>query len=108
MTRYILYNNDVQVAEFSVRNSVITDFVPQKPELLPMQICHATADGFASWLRERAVDLNSVKHRNLMNELVGSRDKTTIALRTHMFSISDTFTCLLQGFSYASRKIRTR
>ena len=97
MTRYILYNDDVQVAVFSVHSSVITEFIPQKPELLPKQICHATADGFASWLRERAVDLNSVKHRNLMNELVGSRDRTTIALRTHMFSISDTFTCFEEG-----------
>ena len=93
MTRYVLYNDDVQVAVFSVHNSVITEFIPQKPELLPKQICHTTADGFGSWLRERAIDLNSVKHRNLMNELVGSRDRTTIALRTHMFSVSDTFTC---------------
>ena len=93
MIRYILYNDDVQVAMFSVHNSIITDFIPQNPELLPKQICRASADGFASWLRERTVDLNSVKHRNLMNELVGSRDRITIALRTHMFSISDTFTC---------------
>ena len=97
MSRYSLYNDDVQVAQFEVRNSVITDFVPQKPELLPMQIRRATADAFSSWLRERAVDLNSVKHRNLMNELVGSRDKITLALRTHMFSISDTFTCFEEG-----------
>ena len=93
MSRYILYNDDVQVAQFEVCKSVITDFVPQKPELLPIQIRHATADAFSSWLRERAIDLNSVKHRSLMNELIGSRDKTTLALRTHMFSISDTFTC---------------
>lgn len=97
VTRYILYNNDVQVAVFSVRSSVITEFVPQKPELLPKQICHAAADGFTSWLRERAIDLNSVRHRNLMKELTGSRDRTTIALRTHMFSISDTFTCFEEG-----------
>ncbi|MCR4876854.1 MAG: hypothetical protein K5922_06760 [Clostridiales bacterium] len=97
MSRYILYNDDVQAAEFEVRNSVIVDFVPQKPELLPMQIRRGTADAFSSWLRERAVDLNSVKHRSLMNELTGSRDKTTIALRTHMFSISDTFTCFEEG-----------
>ena len=97
MSRYNLYNDDVQVAQFTVRNSVITDFIPQKPELLPMQIRHATADAFSSWLRERAVDLNSVKHRSLMNELIGSRDKTTLALRTHMFSISDTFTCFEEG-----------
>ena len=97
MSRYILYNDDVQVAVFSVNSSVITEFIPQKPELLPRQICHATADGFASWLRERVIDLSSVRHRNLMHELVGSRDRTTIALRTHMFSISDTFTCFEEG-----------
>jgi len=97
MSRYILYNDDVQVALFEARNSVITDFVPQKQELLPMQIRHATADAFSSWLRERAIDLNSAKHRSLMNDLIGSRDKTTLALRTHMFSISDTFTCFEKG-----------
>ena len=93
MSRYVLYNDNVQVALFTVRNSVITEFTPQKPELLPMQIRHASADGFSSWLRERAVDLNSVQHRNLMQELIGSRDKITLAIRTHMFSISDTYTC---------------
>ena len=97
MPRYVLFNDDVQVAAFSVRNSVITDFTPQKPELLPMQIRCATADGFSSWMRERAIDLNSVQHRNLMNALIGSRDKTTLALKTHMFSIADTFTCFEEG-----------
>ena len=63
----MLYNDDVQVAVFSVHSSVITGFIPQKPELLPKQICHATADGFASWLRERAVDVNNAVHRNLMH-----------------------------------------
>ena len=76
MTRYILYNDDAPVAAFSVRHSIITEFIPQKPELLPMQIRRASADAFSLWLRERAVDLNSVQHRNLMNELYGSRDKT--------------------------------
>ena len=97
MTRYILYNDDAPVAAFSVRHSIITEFIPQKPELLPMQIRRASADAFSLWLRERAVDLNSVQHRNLMNELYGSRDKTALALRTHMFSISDTFTCFAEG-----------
>ncbi len=97
MSRYILYNDDVHVAQFEVHNSVITNFIPQRPELLPMQIRHATADAFASWIRERAVDLNNVIHRNLMYELTGSRDKTTLALRTHMFSITDTFTCFEDG-----------
>ena len=84
MSQYILYNDDVQVAVFSVHSSVITEFTPQKLELLPKQICHATADGFASWLRERAVDLSSVKHRNLMNELVGSSGKTTMPCFSEM------------------------
>ena len=93
MLRYILYNDDVQAARFTVHNSVITGFDPLRPELLPMQIRHASAEGFSSWLRERAVDLSSAAHRRLMMELIGSRDKTTLALQTHMFSISDTFTC---------------
>lgn len=97
MARYVLYNDDVPAAAFIVRNSIITEFVPQRPELLPMQIRGAAAEGFSAWLRERAVDLSSVQHRNLMNALVGSRDKTTLALKTHMFSISDTFTCFEEG-----------
>ena len=97
MAQYILYNDDVRVAQFSVSKSVISEYFPEKPELLPMQIRHSTAEGFSSWLRERAVDLTSVQHRNLMNELLGSRDKTILALRTHMFSISDTFTCFEAG-----------
>ena len=97
MPRYVLYNDDVQAAQFTVRSAVITEFVPQKPELLPMQIRRASADAFALWLRERAIDLSSVQHRSLMNALLGSRDKTTLAIRTHMFSISDTFTCFEEG-----------
>ena len=97
MSRYILFNDDTAAARFTVRNSVVIGFEPEKPELLPMQIRHAGADGFSSWLRERAIDLSSAKHRSLMNELVGSRDKITLALRTHMFSISDTFTCFEEG-----------
>ena len=93
MSHYILYNDDVQAAEFTVRNTVVEEFIPQKPELLPMQIRHTSAEGFTAWLRERSVDLSSVQHRNLMNTLYASRDKTTLALQTHMFSLSDTFTC---------------
>lgn len=93
MSMFTLYNDDVVVAKFVFSHSVVTDFTPLKPELLPMQIRHATADGFTSWLRDRAVDLSNIQHRNLMNELIGSRDKATLAIRTHMFSISDTFTC---------------
>ena len=32
-----------------------------------------------------------------MHELLGSRDKITLALRTYMFSLSDTFTCFKEG-----------
>ena len=93
MSRYILYNDDVQVAQFTVHNTVIEEYVPEKPELLPMQIRRTSADGFTAWMRERSVDLSSVQHRDLMNSLYASRDKTTLALKTHMFSLSDTFTC---------------
>ena len=105
MSRYVLFNDDVQVARFTADRSVITDFIPVKPELLPMQIRHASAEGFSSWLRDRAVDLNSVQHRNLMHELLGSRDKTTLALRTHMFSVSDTFTCFEEGAFIPRRQL---
>ena len=84
LAQYILYNDDVRVARFSVSKSVISEYSPEKPELLPMQIRYSTAEGFSSWLRERAIDLNSIQHRNLMNELLGSRDKTILALRTHI------------------------
>ena len=52
---------------------------------------------FARWPRERAIDLNTFLHRQLANELVGSRDKTAVAIMTHMFSVSDTFTCFPEG-----------
>ena len=97
MSLYYLYNDDVRVAAFTVHNSVITGFESYQADLLPMQIRHATAEGFSAWLRERAVDLTSIQHRNLMYELTGSRDKTMLALYTHMFSISDTFTCFAEG-----------
>ena len=105
MTWYGLYNDDVQVARFAVHHSVITAYIPQRVELLPMQICHTGPDGFSAWLRERAIDLNSVQHRNMMNELVGSRDKITLAVRTHMFSISDTFTCFEEGMFTPREKL---
>lgn len=97
MARWLMYNDDVEVASFDERNSVIVDFSPSRPELLPMQLCRASAEGFTGWLRERAIDLNNLQHRELMRLLVGSRDRTTLALRTHMFSISDTFTCFEAG-----------
>lgn len=62
-----------------------------------MQIRQASADGFTQWIRARAIDLNVYVHRQLAYELVGSRDKTTVAIMTHMFSVSDTFTCFPAG-----------
>lgn len=97
MSRWLMYNDDVEVASFAVRNSVVVEFTPSKPALLPMQLLRASAEGFTAWLRDRAIDLNNLQHRELMNRLVGSRDRTTLALRTHMFSISDTFTCFEEG-----------
>lgn len=94
---YTLHNADVRVASFAYEHGVITSFVPERPALLPMQIRQASADGFAQWLRERAIDLNTFLHRQLANELVGSRDKTAVAIMTHMFSVSDTFTCFPEG-----------
>ena len=97
MSKYLLYNDDVEAATFTVDHSLITDFTPTTAELLPMQLRRASAEGFTAWLRERAIDLSSVQHRAMMQGLVGSRDKTVLALRTHMFSISDTFTCFEEG-----------
>lgn len=94
---YALYNADNRVASFAYENGVIISYAPEKPQLLPKQIEHATADGFAQWLRERAIDLNTFLHRQLANELIGSRDKTAIAIMTHMYSVSDTFTCFAEG-----------
>lgn len=95
--RYFLYNADYPVAAFEYENGTIDLFEPLCPDLLPMQIRSASADGFSLWLQERAIDLNTLQHRQLANELLGSRDKTTIAILTHMFSISDTFTCFREG-----------
>ena len=97
MTRYLLYNDDVAAAAFTVDRAAVRAFTPSRPELLPMQLVRASAEGFTAWLRDRAIDLNNLQHRNLMQTLVGSRDKLTLALKTHMFSIADTFTCFEEG-----------
>ena len=97
LKQYILYNNDIPVARFSEEFTLIKEYHADVPELLPMQISRTSADGFASWIRERSIDLNTLQHRNMVNELHGSRDKITLALQTHMFSISDTFTCFEEG-----------
>ncbi len=103
MSQFKLYNDDVEVATFEVAHAVVTSFEPSKPALLPMQLRGASAEGFSAWLRERAIDLNNLQHRQLMNALLGSRDKLTLALKTHMFSLSDTFTCFEAG-DFAPRR----
>lgn len=97
MPNYILYNDDQIAARFEYALGMIRAYEPVRSELLPMQIRAASADGFTGWIRERAIDLNTVQHRNLVSELLGSRDKVHLALMTHMFSISDTFTCFEEG-----------
>ena len=67
---YTLYNADQPVATFTYENGVITGYTPQQEHLLPKQICHASHEGFAGWLRERAIDLNTFLHRQLANELI--------------------------------------
>lgn len=94
--RYLLYNADHAVAAFEYNQGMIVGFETIETALLPMQIRNASADGFSMWLRERAIDLNTFQHRQLASELIGSRDKTAIAVMTHMFSISDTFTCFAE------------
>lgn len=91
--RYSLYNADVKVAKFRYTKGTIRAFEALRPELLPKQIQNATPEGFSLWIQERAIDLNTFQHRQLAKELTGSRDKISISLATHMFSISDTFTC---------------
>lgn len=94
---YQLYNDDVHVASFEYDRGVITSFHGLKPQLLPMQIRDASAEMFTLWIQERAIDLNTFVHRELMRGLLGSRDRVSIALKTHMFSITDKFTCFEDG-----------
>ena len=95
--KYLLYNADKPVGAFDYENGTISRFDVLRAELLPMQVRCASADGFTRWLKERSIDLNTFQHRQLANNLFGSRDKTAIAIRNHMFSISDTFTCFREG-----------
>lgn len=95
--RYILYNNDVPAASFELGGGTVQSFCPLREELLPKQLLRASADGFTLWLQARAIDLNTFQHRQLAQALTGSRDKTSIAIAAHMFSISDTFTCFAEG-----------
>lgn len=95
--RYTLYNADVAAAAFDVDHGRITRFAALIPELLPMQIRDASPDRFTMWLRDRSIDLNVLQHRNLAQALYGTRDKIALALQTHMFSLTDTFTCFPEG-----------
>lgn len=94
---YVLYNNDVACANFSYDSGLVKAFEPILPGLLPMQLHCAGAEGFSLWLSEWSIDLSVVQHRKMVSDLLGSRDKVTLALMTHMFSISDTFTCFPEG-----------
>ena len=93
MQSYTLYNDDVACANFVYANGLIREYRPTMPALLPMQIRSCGAEAFMLWLDTRSIDLNVFQHRNMVKQLLGSRDKLTLALRTNMFSISDTFTC---------------
>ena len=103
MRSYTLFSQDVPVARFALDAGAIVDFTPTKPELLPMQLRRASSEGFTLWLQDRAIDLTSFQHRQLAQALVGSRDKTAVALMTHMFSISDTFTCFAEDEAFVPR-----
>ena len=62
MPNYILYNADQIAARFEYAQGMIRAYEPVRSELLPMQIRSASADGFTGWIRERAIDLNTVQH----------------------------------------------
>ena len=87
MQSYTLYNDDVACANFVYANGLIREYRPTMPALLPMQIRSCGAEAFMLWLDTRSIDLNVFQHRNMVKQLLGSRDKLTLALRTNMFSI---------------------
>ena len=60
MSHYVLYNDDQAVARFDYAQGMIKAYAPVHGDLLPMQIRAASADGFTSWIRERAIDLNTI------------------------------------------------
>ena len=106
--RYLLYNADRQVAAFDYELGTIVSFEELEPKLLPKQLCGATEEGFTLWLRNRMMDLKPVQHRQLAKALIGTQDKTAIVIRTHMFSVSDAFTCFAEGdFTPRSQLVRT-
>lgn len=103
--RYTLYNQDTSSAAFAVEGGVVTSFVPLRTALLPKQLVSSSADGFTLWVQQRAIDLNTALHRRLAFALMGSRDRLTLAIATHMFSISDTFTCFAEGEFIPRRRL---
>ena len=106
--RYLLYNVDRQVAAFEYELGTIVRFEEIEPMFLPKQLCGTTAEGFSLWLRNRTIDLKPVQHRQLAKILIGTQDKTAIAIRTHMFSVSDTFTCFTkENLMLRSQLVRT-
>ncbi len=95
--RYELFNDDLRIADFTYDKGVISAFSALIPELMPKQLVDGGPEMFSLWLSERAIDLNTFQHRELMQTLLGSRDRIAIALKTNMFSITDTFTCFPKG-----------
>ncbi len=90
---YRLYCDDERVASFEYERGTVQFFQPERLELLPMQIKQASAEMFMLWLCERAIDINTFVHRELMQKLLGSRDRAAVSISTNMFSITDAFTC---------------
>lgn len=80
MSHYVLYNDDQAVARFDYAQGMIKAIRACAWRSAAMQIRTASADGFTSWIRERAIDLNTVQHRNLVVDMLGSRDKVHLAL----------------------------
>lgn len=106
--RYLLYNADRQAAAFDYEFGTIVSFEELEPKILPKQLCGATAEGFMLWLQNRTMDLKPVQHRQLAKTLIGTQDKTAIAIRTHMVSVSDAFTCFEEGdFTPRSQLVHT-
>lgn len=94
---YTLYNLEKAIAEFNFTDGEIKSFTILQPHLLPKQLERGSKEMFQLWLRDRSIDLNVYKHRELARQLLGSRDKITVAIKTNMFSVSDTFTCFPKG-----------
>ncbi len=97
LVRYGLYSNDVHVADFEYERSEFTHYQPLKPDLLPMQIRQPSPALFALWLYGRSIDMDVYVHRRLMRGLLDSTDRVAAAIATHLFSVTDLFTCFKQN-----------